>query len=176
MRDSATRKGQPIALGVVAYFGPALSAIDGSLNQRKITDSAEAQVTVDDVIQALDDRDSLVALAFFTLLWLETVLGGDPSRHPGSVFAMFPRSLAAIAEVSMRGNRKHNPGEPLHWAKEKSTDEADAFVRHVIDSFDAGPLELDDAGNPNLAAAAWRVLAWLTRVEENDDRWRNPPQ
>jgi hypothetical protein len=84
----------------------------------------------------------------------------------------FPKALAAVAEVSRRGNEKHNPGEPLHWAREKSTDEADSAVRHIVDSLAAGPLELDDAGNPNLAAAAWRVLAWLERVLDDDPRWR----
>ncbi len=90
------------------------------------------------------------------------------------VLTYFPLALAAIAEVSRRGNEKHNPGEPLHWAKEKSTDDADCCVRHITDSLREGPLALDDAGNPNLAAAAWRMLAWLERVLEGDERWRDP--
>ncbi len=30
----------------------------------------------------------------------------------------FPNALAAVAEVSRAGNDQHNPGEPLHWARE----------------------------------------------------------
>ena len=32
----------------------------------------------------------------------------------------FPNAVAAVANVSVVGNRQHNPGEPLHWAREKS--------------------------------------------------------
>ena len=45
----------------------------------------------------------------------------------------FPDALAAVAHVSFVGNEQHNPGQPLHWAKHKSTDEADALVRHLIE-------------------------------------------
>jgi hypothetical protein len=49
------------------------------------------------------------------------------------VLDYFPDALIAVAEVSRIGNDQHNPGQPLHWAKEKSTDEADALARHLID-------------------------------------------
>src|SRR4051812_34096390 len=49
------------------------------------------------------------------------------------VFDYFPRALAYIAMVSKAGNDKHNPGEPLHWAREKSTDHADCIGRHLIE-------------------------------------------
>lgn len=88
------------------------------------------------------------------------------------VIAYFPRALAAIAEVSRRGNEKHNPGAPLHWAKEKSTDEADSAMRHICDALEFGPQALDAEGVPHLRSACWRMLAWLERVEEGDDRWR----
>ena len=45
----------------------------------------------------------------------------------------FPRALAAVADLSRIGNEQHNPGEPMHWAKEKSNDHADCIVRHLID-------------------------------------------
>ena len=95
------------------------------------------------------------------------------------VLAYYPRAFAAVAEVSRRGNDKHNPGEPLHWAREKSTDEADCAARHIIDALAAdkrgdpgGVLALDANGSPHLASAAWRVLAWLERALEGDERWR----
>ncbi len=88
------------------------------------------------------------------------------------VMGYFPKALAAVSEVSRRGNDKHNPGEPLHWAREKSTDEADSAVRHITDALAEGPLALDAEGVPHLASAAWRVLAWLERALEGDERWR----
>ena len=74
------------------------------------------------------------------------------------VLLYFPDALLAVADVSKRGNDQHNPGEPLHWAKEKSADEGDALLRHLID---AGTLDTD--GVRHSAKVAWRALALLQR-------------
>jgi hypothetical protein len=78
------------------------------------------------------------------------------------VLNYFPLAVAAVARVSKRGNDKHNPGEPLHWAREKSTEHADCIARHLID------IEtLNDAGEyEDAAALAWRALAKLQELEE----------
>ena len=73
----------------------------------------------------------------------------------------FPDALCAVAELSRIGNEQHNPGEPMHWAKEKSTDEADCIVRHLIDS---GTLDSD--GVRHSTKVAWRALALLQREIE----------
>ena len=39
------------------------------------------------------------------------------------VLMYFPDAIAAVAAVSAAGNAQHNPGEKLHWAREKSTDQ-----------------------------------------------------
>lgn len=70
----------------------------------------------------------------------------------------FPDALMAVAELSQIGNEQHNPGQPLHWAKEKSTDEADALLRHLIDR---GHFDTD--GVRHSAKVAWRALALLQR-------------
>ncbi len=74
------------------------------------------------------------------------------------VLDYFPDALAAVARVSFIGNQQHNPGEPLHWAKEKSTDEADALVRHLLQR---GTVDTD--GTLHSAKVAWRALAMLQR-------------
>jgi hypothetical protein len=74
------------------------------------------------------------------------------------VLDYFPDALQAVAECSRVGNEQHNPGQPLHWAKEKSTDEADALVRHLLDR---GTLDTD--GVRHSAKVAWRALAMLQR-------------
>ena len=61
----------------------------------------------------------------------------------------FPNACAAVAHHSFVGNEQHNPGEPMHWAKEKSIGTGDQIVRHLID----GELE----------ACAWRALELLER-------------
>ncbi len=74
------------------------------------------------------------------------------------VLDYFPDALLAVAECSRAGNDQHNPGQPLHWAKEKSTDEADALVRHLMER---GTLDTD--GIRHSAKVAWRALALLQR-------------
>lgn len=71
------------------------------------------------------------------------------------VLDYFPDAVAAVAEVSFLGNQKHNPGQPLHWARGKSMDHADCIGRHLIErgGFD-GKLR-------HSAALAWRALALL---------------
>jgi hypothetical protein len=74
----------------------------------------------------------------------------------------FPDALAAVAEISFKGNEKHNPGEPLHHARGKSMDHADCIVRHLVNrgGFDGDVRES--------AAMAWRALALLQEELEKD--------
>lgn len=74
------------------------------------------------------------------------------------VIDYFPDALAEVAHCSKVGNDQHNPGEPLHWAKEKSSDEADALIRHFIQR---GTRDSD--GVLHSAKVAWRALALLQR-------------
>jgi hypothetical protein len=66
----------------------------------------------------------------------------------------FPLACAAVAELSRIGNEQHNPGEPMHWAREKSTDHADCLVRHLIDRG-----KIDNDGVRHITKVAWRALA-----------------
>jgi len=74
----------------------------------------------------------------------------------------FPDALAAVSRLSKAGNDKHNPGEPLHWARGKSTDQMDCLARHILT-----PEAIDPETNePELVAAVWRGLAQLQLLEE----------
>jgi len=75
----------------------------------------------------------------------------------------FPDALLAVAHCSKVGNDQHHPGKPLHWDKTKSTDEADALVRHLLDR---GTLDTD--GVRHSAKVAWRALALLQREIESE--------
>lgn len=75
------------------------------------------------------------------------------------VLMYFPDAIAAVAQVSVLGNKQHNPGEKLHWARGKSMDQTNTAIRHMIDH---GRGELKDAdGAYHLAKSAWRILAEL---------------
>jgi hypothetical protein len=88
---------------------------------------------------------------------------GDKQRKSIPIFTgcvlYFPNALAAVAEVSVAGNRQHNPGEPLHWARGKSMDHYNTALRHLIDHASGARFGAD--GKRHLAQAAWRVLAAL---------------
>lgn len=73
----------------------------------------------------------------------------------------FPDALMEIAHVSYVGNEQHNPNQPLHWDRTKSTDEADALMRHFMER---GTLDSD--GLRHSAKAAWRALAMLQKEIE----------
>ena len=57
----------------------------------------------------------------------------------------FPNALAGVAHLSYLGSQQHHPNKPLHWDKDKSADELDALIRHIIDG--------------DWDAVAWRALA-----------------
>jgi hypothetical protein len=75
----------------------------------------------------------------------------------------FPDAIAAVAELSQKGNDQHNPGKPLHWDRSKSGDESDALMRHFIER---GTLDTD--GIKHSAKVAWRALALLQKEIENE--------
>ena len=81
------------------------------------------------------------------------------------VVRYFPHALAAVAELSKIGNDQHNPGQPLHWAKEKSSDEMDALMRHVTDMA-IDPLDRDPDAVLAAVKTAWRALANLERMHD----------
>jgi hypothetical protein len=74
----------------------------------------------------------------------------------------FPDALAEVAKHSYLGNQKHNPGEPMHHARGKSTDHADCIMRHLVNrgGYDGSCRES--------TALAWRALALLQEELEQE--------
>lgn len=73
----------------------------------------------------------------------------------------FPDALCEVAHCSYVGNEQHNAGMSLHWDRSKSTDEADALLRHFMAR---GTRDTD--GIRHSAKAAWRALALLQKELE----------
>jgi len=80
------------------------------------------------------------------------------------VLDYFPDALVEVAKCSLAGNKQHNLG-PLHWDKSKSTDEADALVRHLLER---GTVDTD--GIRHSAKVAWRALALLQRELDGEKK------
>ncbi len=76
----------------------------------------------------------------------------------------FPLAIMEVAHCSWLGNEQHNPGEPLHWNREKSGDELEAMMRHLLQAD-----EVDDDGVLHAAKVAWRSLAYLQKLLEAQD-------
>lgn len=77
----------------------------------------------------------------------------------------FPLALAYVSYVSKVGNDQHNPGQPLHWSREKSGDHADCIVRHQ-----AQRGQMDTDGVRHSGKVAWRALAQL-QIELEKAGW-----
>jgi hypothetical protein len=73
----------------------------------------------------------------------------------------FPDAIVAVSNISHRGNQQHNPGQPLHWARGKSADEADTMLRHFLQR---GTYDTD--GVRHSAKMVWRALAYLQKEIE----------
>ena len=93
--------------------------------------------------------------------WLQSLTSAERKEIAVSrgLFAYFPDALALVARHSVRANEKHNPGEPVHWAREKSTDHEDCIARHSL-AVAADPDSMDDDA-PHIVCRAWRALAAL---------------
>jgi dATP/dGTP diphosphohydrolase len=92
---------------------------------------------------------------------VKTILPSDAKERKNfpvatGVLDYFPSALVEVARVSKVGNDQHNPGQPLHWARGKSTDQADTIIRHFLER---GKFDVD--GLRHSAKLAWRALALL---------------
>lgn len=90
-------------------------------------------------------------------------LAGDAQARKAAPIAdgllgYFPHACAYVAYVSKVGNEQHNPGEPMHWAFDKSIGTGNEIARHLCE---AGSPDTD--GLLHTGKAAWRALELLER-------------
>jgi hypothetical protein len=96
--------------------------------------------------------------------FLENKTAAERKEYPiaSGVLAYFPDALAEVAHVSYVGNVQHNgPNSPLRWDRSKSSDEADALIRHFTER---GTVDTDNLLHS--AKCAWRALAYLQKEIE----------
>ena len=80
----------------------------------------------------------------------------------GGLLNYFPDALVAVARISKKGNEKHNPGKPLHWSRDKSTDHLECIARHLIDWDKIDP----DDGEYHIDHLIWRACAQSQLLKE----------
>lgn len=88
----------------------------------------------------------------------------------------FPAALAGVARWSKKNNEKHNPGQPMHWSRAKSSDHEECIERHSTDladvlaaldrfkadtasDYQTGRAKLIQAALDEYDARCWRSLA-----------------
>jgi hypothetical protein len=82
------------------------------------------------------------------------------------VLDYFSLAIMEVAHVSWAGNQQHYPADaPLHWDRSKSSDEADALMRHFLQR---GTKDTD--GILHTAKVAWRALALLQKELEQEGK------
>ena len=164
------------------YYGPATNLKEYEAGMARIrkhqewmeTDSrfAHANPDLDDGVTDADMKDFDVPQDYVMTcadcgVWhsdddpcVSSTISGDRKQYPlaRGLLDYFPKALAEVAHCSWHCNEQHNAGEPMHWAREKSTDEADALLRHLVDRG-----KLDKDGIRHSVKVAWRALAMLER-------------
>ena len=93
----------------------------------------------------------------------ETKIETTPLQRKGmpvysGVITYFPDALKEVSKCSLAGQKQHNQGDKLYWDKNKSFDNEDAMIRHLMDH---SKNPVDEDGILHLAKMAWRALATL---------------
>jgi hypothetical protein len=165
------RKRAPLWRGCFAYFPKALAAI-AELGWGDDEESAsveeDAIECVNELVSNLLDKDYVYAAAWaLSLLHHEIDGNAEQSGCADDVDSLLKNRAAALLEISrlsLAANEQHNPGQPIHWAREKSTDHADCLMRHLLDR---GTRDTD--GQLHTAKVAWRALAMAELHLEGKD-------
>lgn len=140
-----------------------LSDLEDSLGQSEVDQRARQLFGSPDKVHSIPKGGLVDQPKVAPVLPTEKQARKDTPLATG-VLDYFPAALAEVARVSKAGNDKHNPGEPLHWARGKSMDHADAIARHLLERGTRDP----DNGMRHTAELAWRALALLQEELEAD--------
>ncbi len=95
----------------------------------------------------------------------------------------FPKAMVEVVKVCVAGNAQHNPESALtdiHWSRQKSTDQLNTAMRHMMDHATTGPIDpeppevlavigAENGGTYHLAKAIWRLAAELELTIEKRD-------
>lgn len=159
-RNSAERKKIPMATGLIDYFPATIEAL--SEIGLMITPSPASQVLRGLLFVERPEERLHGCLSALVILQTE-LIGYSPRTKVASLcdlFDNFAEALAEVAKVSWYGNEKHNPGQPLHHARWKSTDHADCIVRHLVERGGR------DGEMLHTACLVWRCMALDQQMRE----------
>lgn len=97
----------------------------------------------------------------------DRIIPDDDKREDYPLFDVlvgyFPAAMCELARWTKVGNEQHNPGEELHWAREKSTDHRNKILRHLMD-YD----QKESNGFYEAIPMLWRCAALVQELLEKD--------
>lgn len=158
--DSAERKVIPICTGCIDYAPAAIEVLRDHL----IGDYECVENNCGDAAVYLAQREYVaLAAACLDLLVLD-LTNEEAQTEDDDMMRRWGLALAEVAKVSKAGNDKHNPGQPMHHARWKSTDHEDCIARHLVDL--AREPGGRDGGMLHSGCLAWRALMLLQRELE----------
>lgn len=79
------------------------------------------------------------------------------------LFGYFPAAMLMLAKWAKVGNDQHNPGEPLHWSRDKSGDHTNKILRHLVD-YD----QKESNGFYEAVPLLWRAAALVQELYEKE--------
>lgn len=125
---------------------------------------------IDALMKAANESQAHVPEAPRRLLSLLTSAQRKEYPMTTGLLDYFPDALAMVSHVSFKANQKHNPGEPMHWSREKSNDHTDCELRHLVERGYKDP-----DGLRHSAEKVWRALADLQHELEAEFKL-DPPR
>lgn len=100
------------------------------------------------------------------------MLPNDPAGRKGvplysGAIRYFPAALAGVARCSVAGSKQHHGSAELYHDRSKSGDEADAMLRHLLESEVGDGVDTD--GVLHIDKFAWRALSLAQKYHERRD-------
>lgn len=160
--------------GLVSYNGGAL--ICGECNDNDIV--YKYHYKEEEILDKFDDKGLLSRLRNEASSPNRiTTLPTDSQERKGfplfrGCFRYFSAALAGVARISQKGNDKHNPGEEMHHARNKSSDHGDCILRHLMDTedllaaYNRGESINKEQILEEVSQMAWRTLALSQELHE----------
>ena len=155
------RKQRPVWSGYFDYFPDAIASMDnvgrferdagalfGCLMKLGQRDFEGVRYSVKAALQSMHVLQKEIEEAG------DAVIASEKYSYGKWLISDFPDAVMEVAHASWVGNEQHNPGEPLHWSRHKSSDHQDCAARHFLNMG-----TFDDDDTRHTAKLAWRLHA-----------------
>lgn len=75
----------------------------------------------------------------------------------------FPDAIVEVTKISCKGSNQHHADKPIHWDRNKSKEELNSLMRHLLEAMQTDDVE-------DWARVAWRAMANLQKKTEQKNK------